>query len=1234
MVITGDMLEERINKTIVGRNPEAEMFRKQFDRVLEGGMGLTLVSGRPGIGKSFFVEHAAGMFTGGSATYVHGKFRQYDKGTLVAFSEIIEQTVRYILTLPNEALKNIKSELNRKLGSDSGIILSICPYAGILFETHKAVRTDNFEQLKYRVRKAVYQFLTTVSTALFPLIIFIDDLQWADTLSVNIIETICQDYEFLNLHLVLAWRDDEHGKAYLNPAKLPESDCIWIKLGGLAYDEIDKYIRLVFEQDIEHRDYFIRMLYGLTLGIPFNISRVLRLFIQENVLEYSAASEKWLVRRDKMEKLNLPPDIEQLLTRQIDALTKEDKELLHLIACCQGASTLLLQVLTSEDESLLKGRLEGLCKDALLVKTISDDTASYSYAHDIVLKLAYSHMGPSEKSRLHYRIAETLAELKNGTTSAGGGHDIAAQLLRADLPLLAGRKKEQWINELFTAGVRAKQGAAAEQALELFERCNRLLTGDRPQGKGNFDLSLRLELAECRYICGQGSEAKKDFEALLSEYPETETQIRIKRKYITLCAMSGDFEKVLELGASVLAHLNLKLDAAHTILDLLTTRLLLTDKKISRMKAAPEISDGRLLIILETLTDMAPSANRLSDKTDARIALKLAALSARHGNSDYAPVAYATYTYVLFQLIKDHKRGKKLLEVTLPLIDRCENAASKSAAYCILGAFAHHWANPLEDTAECLARSIEEGERAGPTLYGSYAIAFTILTKYMMGRPLHELRQYIDDCRRKQNRPEHYLSAQIYDIYENHILALCGSAPAEEAASPDGAYPYKELFADTITINRDIIELERLYLEGEMTEAWRLAEAIQPKDVGLHGGFVINVEFLFYSALARLAAHKDLSETEKQGNKRVTEKHLRALKYTVSRYPVNHSARYLLVQAEYDALFKPKKAADRLYREAMAFAEKQGNLSLEALANLLAAKFHRADPRLSGFYAAEAIRLYQKWGAARIAGLIAGDMGLSDEAACTSETSDQPAAINESERDILFHLGETEKLTGDEGYLYLLELLIRREDADYCAVFVEKADEMYLKYEKRKGSDARTHGNPINMNYLSALPHRMIRYVARTETELLTDTRAASGIFAGDPYLKDKAGLSFLCLPVKYSGVLIGILYMEKTGEFGDSLPAFIKGFLPSLLSRQTTIRETDIQGILNPQSENSLFTERELEILGLLAQGLSNADIGEELHITLGTVKSHLRNIYAKLETDNRVKAVMRAKELNIIQA
>jgi predicted ATPase len=464
VVTTRDMIEARIDQTMVGRSFETEMFKKQFDHVLEGGMGLTIVSGRPGIGKSFFIERAATLFTVGNATYVRGKFRQYDKSPLIAFAEVIEQTVRHILTLPAESLKNIKNELNQKLGADAKLILSVCPYAGILLETHKAVHTDNLEQLKYRVRKAVYRFLATVSPALFPLIVFIDDLQWADTLSVNIIEMLCHEYGFLNLHLVLAWRDDDTDRACLNPAKLPKSDDILIELGGLTYEDIDQYVRLVFGQNVEPKDYLIRVLYGLTLGNPFNINRVLKLFLQENVLTYSADSKKWLVRYDKIEKLNLPADIEQLLTRQIDGLKNEDKELLGLISCCGDATFPLLKILTGTEDAFLNAGLERLCQNSLLVKITKgdrpqDEEVRYGFAHDIVLKLAYNSLEASQKSIIHYHIAETLTELKNKTSVTDGRRDLAAHLLKADMALLKEDRTEKWLRELYRAGIAAKQGA-------------------------------------------------------------------------------------------------------------------------------------------------------------------------------------------------------------------------------------------------------------------------------------------------------------------------------------------------------------------------------------------------------------------------------------------------------------------------------------------------------------------------------------------------------------------------------------------------------------------------------------------------------------------------------------------------------------------------------------------------------------------------------------------------------
>jgi len=351
--------------------------------------------------------------------------------------------------------------------------------------------------------------------------------------------------------------------------------------------------------------------------------------------------------------------------------------------------------------------------------------------------------------------------------------------------LLMGSKTKLWIQELYQAGVTAKQGGAAEQALEFFERCAELLSGSEPEGKSDFEMYARLGLSECRFVCGQTKEAEKGFETLLEKYPETENQIRIKRKYINLCACNGDFEKVIELGIQILAHLKFNLNTNYLILDLLKSRLLFSIGKISRLEAAPAITDQRLLCILDTMTIMAPAAERRSDKMAAMIALKLAVLSARHGNSDYAPIAYAAYSYTVFHILKDHKKGKSLLAATLALIDGCENASLKSAAYCILGSLAHHCVNPLESTVGCLAKSIEEGEKGGASLYGSYAIAFTITANYMMGVPLRSLGQYIDDCRKKQNRLEYFLTSHFCDIYEDHICQLEKGMAAKRRDNPD-----------------------------------------------------------------------------------------------------------------------------------------------------------------------------------------------------------------------------------------------------------------------------------------------------------------------------------------------------------------------------------------------------------------------------------------------------------------
>ncbi len=222
----------------------------------------------------------------------------------------------------------------------------------------KTINIDDYEKLKYRVRKAIFNFIATVSETLFPLIIFIDDLQWADTPSLDAIEFICKQSESLNLLLLVAYRHNEgkNIKKIENLTKIlqAKNDATLIKLQALTDADIKAYLQLIFGVDTENVAYLGRIIYALTLGNAFYIKEILDIFRQEEILFYSPSRKQWRVRIDSINKLNLPTGIEQMITTKIDKLSDEDKSLLELLAGLDGKAEykLLSKIINTEDTLL------------------------------------------------------------------------------------------------------------------------------------------------------------------------------------------------------------------------------------------------------------------------------------------------------------------------------------------------------------------------------------------------------------------------------------------------------------------------------------------------------------------------------------------------------------------------------------------------------------------------------------------------------------------------------------------------------------------------------------------------------------------------------------------------------------------------------------------------------------------------------------------------------------------
>jgi len=352
-------------------------------------------------------------------------------------------------------------------------------------------------------------------------------------------------------------------------------------------------------------------------------------------------------------------------------------------------------------------------------------------------------------------------------------------------------------------------------------------------------------------------------------------------------------------------------------------------------------------------------------------------------------------------------------------------------------------------------------------------------------------------------------------------------------------------------------------------------------------------------------------------------------------YRPNHYVRFLLAKAAISQVETPDQRLDNLYNEAIEEAEKYDQVHLLALSHLLAANYNYNKP-LAIFYATEAIKYFRQWGAYTVAERIQNQYAITDENLYQSSI----VRVNDHSKDYksiqLLNERLIEQIKDLEDYDVLrliLKRLLHYQGFVYGAILKENLDTMYLISEIYTGQEIIVYDDPLNINLISHLSRKMIRYCARTGETQIVRQGLNNSLVINDPYVEAHQDLSLVCIPLKQEGVLTGLIYIEQKGE--DYLDQDLINQINIVLTLINANKSADgVKEVmtLNLEDRPSL-TPREEDVLHLLAKGLSNSAISESMYITLGTVKNHLSNIYSKLEADSRIQAVLKAKEYGFLE-
>ncbi len=1200
-----------LDHVFVGRQAELKSLKSEFRKTTDGGMGLLVLSGASGSGKTYLINHFAN--THSRAAYIHIKIPNSQLVSTPSIFHLAEVLAAHLLTLEKSALDAVVQNLHNDLKNDVSILAAVSDNLAKLLTITKKRHDLDLGRLKFRIKNAICSLIDVAAQYLHPLFICIDDLQWSDQLSLDIIRKILMRKQPFNILLVLCFRDKT------NPVRLSTVKEVipsghMHNLKPLDKDEIKTYIKSVLGSQIKDLDNLASLLFGWTSGSPFYIKQLLKIMLSEKFIQYQ--DNAWVLYAEKVNHFLVGKNIKQKIIEKISAQSRDD--ILDIIACFDGRiSNAVLSSLIKDSD--LSQRIKKLIGQGILISHESYGETVTMFSHDLILSYVLSHMDAAYKEDLHYQIAKKLFKTK--APDAQNKNDIIAFHLMRSGESDVCRDAGQWIQILYDYGLKEKHNASISAALQTFERCQHAL-GCIPDSP--LSLSIHLEYAECLCLCGQDADGFGVINSVQKIYKDRSSVLAIKRKLLYIYHYQRNYQKTLQIGQSILRLLGLGGGKFRMLYDLLICRIYFDSKRIDRLSGFSNKSNARISILLDTLTVMNAGAAVFDESKTASIALSAALISTKTNVASEMLIGCVSYAYVLKTLWNDRDKAKRLTERVIELSHITPEAENKAMVYFIIGSFLTHWSLSLKDSDFYLQKSIEFGYISADFLFLGYAVSASLDARSFMGISPEVLSNYIGQCKDLYGDVLQYQSHYNLDEHLRHIHIL--------KSGVSGSLSTKiELVYNTLTpfekLTGDMLLLERLFLLDDLKVGYHRIKKIARN---VHGtkGLISEIYIDFYSLLIRTGLHQTFRGIQRLSNKIIINRLLKRLEAVSQTNLKDFSAALMIARAEYNCAIK--RAKQNQYYDAIKHSEASGNPKFLIIANLLAARRHSFNPDISQHYASESAALCRSWGADYIAEFIESQYHITDKSnqntpGISVEAKDLKKAIS--------RISDHNRIKSpSEAVSLFLSAVIDIQVFDYCGVILQKNNHLYLINYIKKGERLIQDRSAVNVSN-ALLPHKLIRYTARTEAQTYYNPNDARSPFSDDQHMKRNPDTYMLCMPMFNCNVFSGMVYLEqKNDEMKDADILWVNCLIPALVSSLNEIREINIKELFSPAQKKALLSKREMDIIKFLAFGHSNEDIAKELCLSIGTVKKHISSILFKLNVNNRTKAVLKAKELRII--
>jgi PAS domain S-box-containing protein len=1135
-----------IPEKLYGREREIDALLASFDRVVANGTPeFVLVSGYSGIGKSSAVNELHKALVPPRGLFASGKFDQYQRDIPYAtLGQAFQSLVRSLLTQSEAELGRWRYSLSEALGPNGQLIVNLVPELELVIGKQPPVADLPPRDAQVRFQMVFRLFVGVFARKEHPLALFLDDLQWLDAATLDLLAHLVSHSELRHLLLVGAYRDNEVGPAHplvrmFATIADARGEIKELRLGPLTSDDARRLVADTLQTEPDPVRPLAELMFAKTGGNPFFAIQFLSSLADEGLIAFDPDTLAWRWDLDRIRAKGITDNLADLMAGRLGRLPAAALQILKCLACLgiSAQPSALGMVLGQSEEELYASLVEAV-RAGLIFRL----EGAYAFVHDRVREAAYASISEDEQASSHLHIGRVLASRTPPQELEEAIFEIVNHFNRATALIGTIEERDRVAELNLIAGRRARSSMAYVSALTYLVAGGALLEKDGWERRYDLAFALAFHRAECEFLTGDLAAAEEGLLRLWARAESLLDKVAVTRLLLELYTTLHRSDRAVEICLDYLRSVDINWSPHPTndevLLEYERMWRKLGTRSIEDLADLPPIEDRVCRATLDVLTSLQAPARFTDQNLPRLLAGRMANLSLDHGNSDASSLGYV-WVGQLMTRFGEFEAGYRFGRLGLNLVDERGMDRFKARVYLVFGHSISPWNDQLRTSIELLRRAFDAGKQTGDLTFAAYASMSLVSLGLAAGDSLGPLQGEGDSSIAFVRKSGFRLVADMMTGSLQLIRTLRGLT-GQFGWFDDGEFDESRFEHDVEESARSAIaacwywirKLQARFHAGE----WAAAAAAASKAEQLLWTSQSNfeeAEYHFYGALARAANGGAACAKDRARHSQVLLAHHEQLTRWADNCPENFRGRAALVGAEIARIEDRQLDAERLYEDAIEASRANGFVQDEGLAHEVAARFYRARgfETIAHAYLRNARNCYLRWGAQgkvrqldRLYPRLADPEGRRPTATIgsTVQELDVASVVKASQ-------AASSEIVLPKLIQRLMTIALENAGADRGLLILPSEDDHLIQAE------ARSTGDQIQVVLCQksitgiACPTSLVRYVIRTHESVIVDDVSRSNFSFEDDYLRGRQTKSILCLPLIKQGRLTGLLYLENT---------------------------------------------------------------------------------------------------------